>query len=109
MDVKSIAKLNVKYTTLKVDNVKVKPKQGVSTHWEAEEASFSHKMTLNISFSKLLSKDSSGSYEDLTQEPIVLVPSFQSCIIGRLYYLKINAKLQNGEPITLKVPVTIER
>ncbi len=57
-------------------------KQGVSTHWEAEEASFSHKMTLNISFSKLLSKDSSGSYEDLTQEPMVLVPvSFQSCII----------------------------
>lgn len=109
MDVKSIAKLNVKYTTLKVDNVKVKPKQGVSTHWETEEASFSHKMTLNISFSKLLSKDSSGSYEDLTQEPIVLVPSFQSCIIGRLYYLKINAKLQNGEMITLKVPVTIER
>lgn len=109
MDIKSIAKLNVKYTTLKVDDVKVKLKNGVLTLWKSEEASFTQKINLNIGFSKLLSKDSSGSYEDLTQEPIVLVPSFQSCIIGRLYYLKINTKLQNGESVFLKVPVTIER
>lgn len=109
MDVKSLAKLNVKYTTLKVDNVRVKPKPGLATQWVDEGASFSHKVKLNVSFRKLMTKDSSSPYEELTQEPIVLVPSFQTCIIGRIYYLRVNCKLQNGDTFSLKVPVTIER
>ncbi|CUM52197.1 unnamed protein product [Debaryomyces fabryi] len=38
-----------------------------------------------------------------------LVPSFQSCYIGRFYYLKINISLSNGDSVHLKVPVDFEK
>lgn len=38
-----------------------------------------------------------------------LVPSFQSCYIGRFYYLKISISLSNGDTVHIKVPVDFEK
>lgn len=38
-----------------------------------------------------------------------LVPSFQTCYIGRFYYLKIKISLSNGDCVHLKVPIDFEK
>lgn len=38
-----------------------------------------------------------------------LIPSFQSCYIGRFYYLKISISLSNGDTVHIKVPVDFEK
>lgn len=38
-----------------------------------------------------------------------LVPDFQNCLIARVYYLKIDVRLQSGEKLSLRVPVVLQR
>lgn len=38
-----------------------------------------------------------------------LVPDFQNCMIARVYYLKIDVKMQSGEKLPLRVPIVLQR
>ncbi|KAG5419034.1 hypothetical protein I9W82_002801 [Candida metapsilosis] len=52
-----------------------------------------------------------GSLEirPLRSTDFCLVPDFQNCMIARVYYLKIDVRLQSGEKLSLRVPVVLQR
>lgn len=118
MDIKALANLSVKYNNLKFDHVKSQCKQGLA-NWgqpttvmnetKNQETMYHKSMIVSVDIENLLLRDSSGSSEDLSSDSYALVPNFQSCIIGRYYYLKIQIKLHNHDSMFVKVPVTIRK
>ncbi|KAK6456137.1 Bul1 N terminus-domain-containing protein [Scheffersomyces xylosifermentans] len=79
MDVKALSNLTSKYNSLRIDDVAYKTRRG----W-------------------LLRGNSSEN------DSYCLVPNFQSCIVGRSYYISISVKLSNNEVYIIKVPLTIQ-
>lgn len=119
MDLKSIANLSVKYNCLKIEKVKPISKLGLGNWGEPvssrklngdhDEYTFSKKIDLSVDLQNLQLKDLMNlSHEDLSSEAYTLVPSFQSCIIGRYYTLKVLVKLQNHDVVIIKVPISIQ-
>lgn len=110
MDIKALANLLVKYNSLKVEKTKATASNGFVT-WDepvvsAQNATYTKTIDVVVDINHALTREASN--DDLAGEAFALVPSFQSCIIGRYYYLKINVKLQNQDVVPIKVPVTIE-
>ncbi|OBA23395.1 hypothetical protein METBIDRAFT_29874 [Metschnikowia bicuspidata var. bicuspidata NRRL YB-4993] len=108
MDVKCLANLEAKSTSLKIENVKVHSTGGLG-FWQTSTDSkkAEKKIFLDVDIQSLFVKDSKRPMEDKLQGALTLVPSFQSCIIGRYYYLLIEIKLGNGETMPVKVPFKI--
>ncbi|CAN3367454.1 hypothetical protein DICA3_F10132 [Diutina catenulata] len=46
---------------------------------------------------------------DKQSEQITLVPSFQACLVARVYYLRVVLKLANGDSSFVSVPVYVEK
>ncbi|WEJ93080.1 hypothetical protein PSN45_000540 [Yamadazyma tenuis] len=113
MDIKALADLSCKYHFLKVDDVHVKSEGGLS-HWDVDKAGtdsmkgqYKKSLDIFIDLNSVLSKEIAISSEDLQKGCFTLVPGFQTCIMGRLYFLKITVKFQNHESISLKLPLDI--
>lgn len=117
MDMKSLANLSTKYNCLRVDESKVNsdiataPWKFVSSD-EAKPASdkevYTKKVNLLIDLKNVFSKENTASHDDLGADAYSLVPNFQSCIIGRAYYLKLHIKLQNNDLLYLRLPIKIQ-
>lgn len=117
MDMKSLANLSTKYNCLRVDESKVHSDHA-TTQWKfvssdesipsSDKEVYMKKVKLLIDLKNVFSKETSSSHEDIGADAYSLVPSFQSCIIGRSYYLKLHIKFQNSDLIYLRVPVTIQ-
>ncbi|CAK7893229.1 hypothetical protein CAAN1_08S02388 [[Candida] anglica] len=97
MDIKSLAKLQPKYTSIRADHVEISPLKWCKTSG-ANSSEYSGETVVSINEKTFH-----------TESDICLVPSFQSCIIGRLYYLKITISMQHAEPIVMKIPINIEK
>lgn len=117
MDIKSLANLSTKYNCLRVDESKVTSNHATApwTFVSSQEAKassdqevFSKKVNILVDLKNVFSKDNTGSHDDLGVDAYSLVPNFQSCIIGRAYYLRLHVKLQNNDLMYLRVPVTIQ-
>lgn len=103
-DIKSIANLQPKYDTIKIEHAKLSP-----SNWTNEASTVpsgrlsriyvSHN-TLSLDLDNLKMKKG---------EEYTLIPSFQSCVIGRLYYLKVTIAVPNGDPLVVKLPLSIEK
>lgn len=52
-------------------------------------------------------KDLPANYKSFNE--FCLVPSFQTCLFSRMYYLKIYVHMSNDEMIEIKLPVTIAK
>lgn len=95
MDMKSLAQLQVKQNALKFIQVKVDtPSQ--FNKWDSQNGSI--KMNITIDTQKF--KDTATDF--------TLVPNFQSCIIGRTYFINVIIKLA-GESFSLKIPLSVEK
>lgn len=98
MDLKCLATLGVKTNSVKVPAVRAVGglggwrKQGATTH--------SAHMDVAVDLASLFRHDA--------LELECLVPSFQSCILCRYYYLVVTVRLHTGEAIAVKVSVSIE-
>lgn len=65
----------------------------------------------NISWSKMSDKKTecelevNVEYKD--KQNVVILPSFDSCIISRFYYLKVDIKFDHCDKVSLKVPIDV--
>ncbi|ODV80792.1 uncharacterized protein CANTADRAFT_38014, partial [Suhomyces tanzawaensis NRRL Y-17324] len=105
MDIKCLAYMQTKYNKLKIENVKLNQ---FSTTWKTGSlaTTLTKKFMISLDLKAVLSRELT---ENLVSEAHALVPSFQSCIIGRSYYIVVTLRLQNGESVSLKVPLKILR
>lgn len=116
MDMKCLANLSTKYNSLKVDDSKVSSNIA-SVPWryvpgggkpDGDQEVFSKPVNISVDLGNVFSKESNLSHDEFTAEAYSLVPNFQSCIIGRAYYLRLNIKLQNNDSMTVRVPISIQ-
>lgn len=64
-------------------------------------------VSLNLTSSqtrKSMSKQSQPAYDKYA-----IIPEYQNCFSGRLYYLQVNLLILNGEIITTKIPLSVEK
>lgn len=110
VDMKCIANLNVKYNNFKIERVEVKSPGGLALWNEASTPGrFEKELQVRLDLEGLFSKADSRLSDQLAPDALCLIPSFQSCILGRYYYVNITIKLQNGDAITSKVGLRIEK
>lgn len=118
-DIKSLATMSSKYKHLVINdsNIQIVSKSdtghGVynklnSMPWKQEKIDdkrilYSKKFDLQLDL-----KDYHIKGSEKLNEQVTLVPSFQTCIMARLYYTRIIMKLTNGDSLFLHVPIIIE-
>ncbi|CAH6723607.1 hypothetical protein CLIB1444_17S00628 [[Candida] jaroonii] len=115
MDIKALADLSCKYHNLKVDDVQIRSDKGLS-NWKCELGSpanngkgqYSKTINVSMDLHHSLSKEINGSNEEIHKGYLTLVPSFQSCVIGRIYFLQVTIKFQNHESASIKIPFKIQ-
>lgn len=120
-DLSAMINLEEKYNNLVLHDVEVidssgtpcQTKKGVRVPWgEQNGQSFSKKFSVCVDIAKAqkktpnppLLKRGYKSYDEFT-----LVPSFQTCLLSRMYYLKIRIVLSTDQLVEIKVPVTIAK
>ncbi|RLV93094.1 Ubiquitin ligase-binding protein BUL2 [Spathaspora sp. JA1] len=113
-DVKSLASLGTKYINLQIPDVTYTrhDEQGTSAGsqpnvktipWKQQDkSSYSMKFEVNLNLNSVCLKGNVDNNE------ITLVPSFQGCILTRIYYIKVSVKLSRGEVLVVNVPLTIQ-
>lgn len=117
-DIKALATMSSKYNILNINDsyVQIVSKQekgeGVFTRlnlipWKSENVDGKevHRKTFNLQID-LKNFQVKGS--EKVHDQLVLVPSFQTCILARLYYARVILKLTNGESLFVHVPVIVE-
>lgn len=107
MDMKCLSNLAAKYNTLKVDDVKTNTKNLVDWN-QISDSNFTKELEVTVNLKKLFTLEGSVLGDEASNESYALIPNFQSCIIGRAYYLKVLVKLQNNDSLSIKVPVSIQ-
>lgn len=108
MDVKSLAHLELKTNSLKLDSLVVKTASGLA-HWQESNGDwgeFLKQLDLQFDFRSLYPKDSK-SLSDEMRTALSLVPSFESCLMCRYYYIHIDIKLYNGDTLPIRVPLVL--
>lgn len=110
MDVKSLANLETKSTLLKVDNIQIISQGGLGNWRKTDDSTkVENSFELTVDIQSLFVKDSKRPTEDKLNGALTLVPSFQSCIICRYYYLLVEIKLGNGDTLPVKIPIKISK
>lgn len=107
MDMKCLSNLAAKYNTLKVDDVKTNTKNLVDWN-QISDSNYTKELEVTVDLKKLFTLEGSVLGDEASNESYALIPNFQSCIIGRAYYLKVLVKLQNNDSLSIKVPVSIQ-
>lgn len=102
MDVRAMADLGCKYHHIKVNDLQIKTDKGL-LHWEKDTLVQDGQYIKTID----IFTDINSIFKEKTQEVFTLVPSFQSCFLGRMYFLNISVKLQNHDPVYMKIPFDI--
>ncbi|KAI5956154.1 hypothetical protein CANMA_004584 [Candida margitis] len=108
-DVKTLASLSTKYINLTVPNAFYRDNRKAKLSdipWEEEESDLVKKFSIGADLGKCSLKGVNRVISGL--DKITLVPSFQSCYISRMYYLKVGIKT-NGANLSLSLPLRIER
>ncbi|CUM66113.1 uncharacterized protein PRCAT00003769001 [Priceomyces carsonii] len=120
-DLKCLASLSTKTIRLGVQDVQIymATENGMGVQqtadaipWrEVNETHSQHKvfmknfnLKLDLSTANLRSPDTPGRPGNFT-----ISPSFQSCMISRIYFIKVNFKISNGDKISIRVPLFIEK
>lgn len=102
MDVKSLAHLQHKASSLKFEQVNTKSDGGLLGWKETLRGHFSKDVEVSVDLKTLFKMKTL-----LEDGALCLVPSFQSCIICRYYYLSVRVRFANGDGLLVKVPVKI--
>lgn len=106
MDIKSLANLGIKHNNLKIDDFSYKTVGGLG-QWKEKNGKFQKFFDISLDIKSLLSKEK-HLLDELVSLPVCLVPTFQSCIVCRFYYVTVNVKFAANETMALKIAVKIE-
>lgn len=109
MDIKSLANLGYKQNSLKIDDFSFRSSGGMGqwTEVKGSQGTFTKTFDVELDVKSLLSSEKC-LLEDLLSQRVCLVPTFQSCIVCRFYFVTVCVKLAASEPLTLKMAVKIE-
>ncbi|CAG87012.2 DEHA2D09108p [Debaryomyces hansenii CBS767] len=123
-DINSLATLSTKYINLQIPKYQLimKSPKSHSSHtsiatipWEQLKSThddyslYSKTFDLNIDLKDCQMKGPTSHPPPGTSlDHFTLVPTFQTCFMSRLYYLKIGIKINTGELLTVNVPMHIE-
>lgn len=94
-DLKCMAALGVKTNAFKVPAVEAVRGLGV---WRKDGAGYAARMDVAV--------DLGSVFRDSNEQ--CLVPSFQSCLLCRYYYLVVTVRLHTGEAVAVRASVVIE-
>lgn len=107
MDVKCLANLQVKSDCLKISADYI---GGLPKWSNADNSGVCHnQFKVAVNFNDISHKDTSKQVPEHLRGALSLVPSFESCIVVRFYFVLVELKLANGDTLPLKVPVRIQR
>lgn len=123
-DIKSLATLSTKYINLQIPKYQLvmKTPKSHSSHnsvttipWEQVKSThddyslYSKNFDLHIDLRDCQVKGPNSHPPPGTSlDHLTLVPTFQTCFMSRLYYLKISIKISTGELLTVNAPMHIE-
>lgn len=104
-DIKALAHLQTKYNLFKVES-----STSDTLPWSQGDLALRYTKKLNvfINMEGTFSREINRLSDDITAEAVALVPTFQSCIVGRYYYLSILVRLQNNDSLSIKVPLRVQ-
>lgn len=109
-DVKTLASLSTKYINLSVPDIEFYQDDTNlklnSMPWESNENDLVTKFSIAMDLNKCTLKGVNNTVKGL--DKITLVPTFQSCYVSRMYYIKVTVKT-NGATLVLNLPLRIER
>ncbi|GEQ71826.1 hypothetical protein JCM33374_g5512 [Metschnikowia sp. JCM 33374] len=119
-DVSALASLESKANSLNLRESKVVEKDGhsinlekpISINMDNKDGVFSKEFSLVIDASKAQKRDTKSHKLPpgyLSVDEFCLVPSFQSCNIARMYYIRTLVGFSTGDTVELKLPVTIAK
>lgn len=112
-DVRSIACLETKHMNLPVPGVTVSDRATntamMHLPWTRKDAN-THVLQVNVGVDlETVHLKGEPPTADKAHSKYCLVTSFQSCTIGRLYYLKVVMKLTNNDHVRFFLPITVEK
>ena len=121
LDIKCLANLTTKYVHMKIKDVVIKANEQSYTSitavpWQKEvlkstdSTTGKEQSTVKYSKNLNLSIDLANTVMKPTNlTDFCLVPDFQTCLMARIYYLKVDLKFHTGEKITLRVPIVLQK
>ncbi|CUM62583.1 uncharacterized protein PRCAT00000135001 [Priceomyces carsonii] len=119
-DMKAICKMDENYMNLELTDILI---QANGNEYENNQRSLSAIRSIstcsskpgNKRFNLIVNLDSAKLKGDNKKHTVpsydrfCLLPSFQSCFMGRFYYLRVTFHLSNNTIVNVKVPVTIQK
>lgn len=98
VDSESLANLRKKDFELKLQDVKMTPR-----NWVPSQDHYVQEFLVSLDLSSATLGPAGGkAYDDFN-----MIPSFQNCTMCRLYYVKLSLVFTNGTLVSVKVPMTI--
>lgn len=123
-DIKSLATLQTKHINLAIEDVRIESssdssmgyyKNLAAIPWSETQATtnanckiFTKKVKLHLDLDTCHLKGTTPLAGKSAFDTVCLVPDFQTCLLVRLYYVRITVKHKSGASQVVHVPVTIE-
>lgn len=115
-DVSALARMERKANKLVLNDIqwdgcKERPRKNLVSTWrKADSQTYTKEISIDFDVSKAQKKalslqQPSQSYK--AYDEFTLVPSFQTCLMSRLYYIQLTVKFTSKDVVRFKVPVTI--
>ncbi|CAI5758579.1 unnamed protein product [Candida verbasci] len=116
-DIKCLASLSTNFVHMRVKHVHLESSTSLKKHdtitsipWEKNVLENNDDDAVRYDKKLILLIDlNSAMLKPVNSTDFCLVPEFQSCLLARVYYLKIDFKLSNLEKISLRVPVVLQK
>lgn len=99
---------NLDVETITCNNQPVTHKSLNKLEWTPDGGVYKKSLVLDLDLDGMQMKGYTKSKE-MAYDRFTLVPSFQHCHLGRIYYLRVSFGLSSGEYIHLKLPVNINK
>ncbi|QFZ31084.1 putative bypass of stop codon protein [Clavispora lusitaniae] len=118
-DLSALANMEEKYNNLVLHDTKLQhqgqiapAERGIAGVWEKDGQSFKKSFSVHLDITKAQKKapNSPKLHPDYkVYDEVCFVPSFQTCLLSRMYYIKLLISFSNDQFVSLKVPASIAK
>ncbi|CAH2356067.1 hypothetical protein CLIB1423_47S00210 [[Candida] railenensis] len=114
-DVLCLSKLRTRKSELVIENIEYSSKESFSKSeknlaWKNESRNkYTQNFTVHLDLTSATAKEiASKPTFGKSYDNYCLIPSYQNCTMGRLYYIQLDLQLSNGKTVSVKLPASIE-
>ncbi|CAH2355871.1 hypothetical protein CLIB1423_36S00738 [[Candida] railenensis] len=104
-DLETISSLTSICVVMDVNEVKLTPTSSSSTGVKNKMLQGTYNISVDLTKSAIKYRKSRG----IAYDSFCLIPSFQSCKLARIYFLKLKLECSNGFAINFKVPIEVKK